>query len=215
MPRSAIVQCMSTKPKPDGLPGTLPTRTEDHPTLREPDPVAQPKSDAPRPCGRIHLLVGPVGAGKSTFGLRLSQGGAAVRLTLDEWMTALFRPDRPETDVMPWYVERAARCVERIWVVARDIATTGTDVVLEIGLLRRRERERLYARTDAAGLRLTVHALDALRDVRRERVERRNREQGPTFAMVVPPDFFERASDFWEPLQPDECEGRDVRFLVT
>ncbi len=205
---------MSTTHRPDGNPDTHPPRTEDAPTLRNSEPIAQSKNDAVGRYGQIHLIVGPVGAGKSTFGLQLSQGGVRVRLTLDEWMTALFRPDRPETEVIPWYVERAARCVERIWVVARDVATAGTDVVLEIGLLRRRDRERLYARTDAAGLRLTVHALDAPRDVRRERVERRNREQGPTFAMVVPPDFFERASDFWEPLHPDECEGRDVRFLV-
>jgi hypothetical protein len=46
-------------------------------------------------------------------------------------------------------------------------------------------------------------------------VERRNREQGPTFSVVVPPEFFERASDLWEPLEPEECTGRDVRFVRT
>lgn len=63
----------------------------------------------------IHLIVGPVGAGKSTFGLALSRERAALRLTLDEWMAELFRPDRPETGLVAWYVERADRCIEQIW----------------------------------------------------------------------------------------------------
>ena len=54
-------------------------------------------------------------------------------------------------------------------------------------------------------------ARDAPRDVRRERVERRNRDQGATFSMVVPPAIFELASDMWEPLDDDERAGRDVR----
>jgi hypothetical protein len=51
--------------------------------------------------------------------------------------------------------------------------------------------------------------------VRRERVMERNRARGSTFSMVVPPAIFELASDLWEPLDPSECEGRDVRLLRT
>lgn len=42
---------------------------------------------------RLHLIVGPVGAGKSTFGRKLSRDVGAVRLTLDEWMATLFGDD--------------------------------------------------------------------------------------------------------------------------
>ena len=31
--------------------------------------------------------------------------------------------------------------------------------------------------------------------------------------MVVPLAIFELASDLWQPLEADECEGRDVRFI--
>lgn len=41
----------------------------------------------------------------------------------------------------------------------------------------------------------------------------RNRTQGGTFSMVVPPDVFELASDLWEPPSRSECAGRDVRFV--
>ena len=164
---------------------------------------------------QIHLVLGPVGAGKSTYALELAREHAAIRLTLDEWMVALFRPDRPETNVMDWYVERAARSVEQIWKVARGTVQVGTNVVLEIGLLQRHQREAFYARVAEAGVELTLHVLDAARDVRRQRVQQRNLEQGPTFSMVVPPDVFEIASDLWQPPDPSECEGRDVRFVRT
>jgi hypothetical protein len=68
---------------------------------------------------------------------------------------------------------------------------------------------------DGAGFRWTLYVLDAPREVRRERVSERNRVMGPTFSMVVPPAIFELASDRWEPPDPHECDGRDVRFLWT
>ena len=166
-------------------------------------------SDSP---GRAqaHLVIGPVGAGKSTYALGLAQRERALRLTLDQWMAALFRPDRPSTGVMEWYRERAARSVEQIWSVAREVLALGTSVVLEIGLLDRSGRESFYARLDSEGIAFTVHVLDAPREVRRERVERRNRERGPTFSMVVPPDVFELASDLWEPPGVDECNHLEI-----
>lgn len=164
---------------------------------------------------RLHLVVGPVGAGKSTFVLRLCREHGAVRLTLDEWMTVLFRPDRPDDGVVPWYVERTQRCIEQIWQVAQQILEAGTDVVLEIGLIRRHERESFYGRVDARALELTIYLLDAPREVRRARIEQRNRQRGDTFSMEVPPEIFELASDMWEPLTQAETEGRDVRDVST
>jgi predicted kinase len=168
-----------------------------------------------RPMARIHLVVGPVAAGKSTFALDLCLAHRAVRINLDEWMAELFRPDRPETNVVEWYVERTARCAELIWRQTARTIDTGTDVVLEIGLILRHDRARFYERVDAGGYELTVYVLDAPRDVRRERVLRRNREQGETFSMEVPLPFFELASDLWQPLDETECSGRDVRFMAT
>ena len=155
---------------------------------------------------RMHLIIGPVGSGKSTFALALGRQHRAVRHCLDDWMASLFRADRPETGVVEWYVERAARCVDQIWKMSAQAIDSGHSVVLEIGLLRRSERERLYARVDAAGYALDVYVLDAPREVRWERVESRNREKGETFSMVVPRHVFEMASDMWEP--PDETESR-------
>lgn len=116
---------------------------------------------------------------------------------------------------MEWYAERTARCIEQIWKLTESLIGVGCNVVLEIGLIRQHDRERLYRRVDAAGYALTVYVLDAPRDVRRERVERRNEQQGDTFFMVVPPYFFELASDLWEPPDAEEASGRDMRFRFS
>jgi len=162
---------------------------------------------------RIHLLLGPVGAGKSTFAAPLCAEQSAVAFDLDGWMATLYGDDaRPASDVIGWYVERTQRCVRQIWSVADEILGTGTDVVLELGLVQRRAREDFFRRLDGAGHDLRIYVLDAPREERRRRVERRNADRGATFSMVVPAAVFELASDMWEPLDAAELEGRDVRF---
>jgi predicted kinase len=162
---------------------------------------------------QLHIVIGPVGAGKSTFARALSHEHSALRLTLDEWMTVLFRPDRPASEVMAWYLERSERCIEQIWRVTRNTLHAGSNVVLEIGLIRRQGRDAFRARMHAAQVDAITYVVDAPRALRRERVARRNRERGETFSMVVPLAIFELASDMWEPPTATEYAGRDLRFV--
>lgn len=175
------------------------------------DPVPNPPTP-PSHHRPVHLILGPVGAGKSTYAIAIAKREGAIRLTLDEWMTRLFRPDRPQDDVMRWYVDRAERCTEQIWEVACDAMSANVAVVLEIGLIRREDRERFYGWVDAQAAQLTVHLIDAPREVRRQRVIGRNRTRGLTFAVDVPSEFFELASDLWEP--PGQDERERFRFVV-
>jgi predicted kinase len=99
--------------------------------------------------------------------------------------------------------------------VALEVARAGTGVVLELGMLRRQQRERFYESVRNAGVHLRVHVVDAEREVRRERVLARNREGGKTFSRVVPLEVFEMASDLWEPLESDEAGGLEVSFIRT
>ena len=48
----------------------------------------------------LHLVEGPVGAGKPTFAGQLSLVHEAPCLVLDEWMVTLYSPDRPNTGFM-------------------------------------------------------------------------------------------------------------------
>jgi predicted kinase len=166
---------------------------------------------------RVHLVIGPVGAGKSTFVRQLVQQHRAVPLNLDDWMATLFSPDRPDSrgtaDVMAWYVPRTLRCLAQIWKTAEAVLNAGGHVVLEVGLIQQHQRDAFYARMGPWADAMAVYVLDAPREVRRERVLRRNAEQGETFSMVVPPHIFELASDLWQPPSDAECAERSVVFV--
>lgn len=169
-----------------------------------------------RTAPRIHLVIGPVGAGKSTFARQLVQQHSAVPLNLDDWMATLFSPDRPDlpgADVMAWYIARTQRCLSQIWKTAEAVLHAGTDVVLEIGLIQQLERDAFYTRMGHWAEAMTVYVLDAPRELRRARVNQRNAERGETFSMVVPPHIFELASDLWQPPDQAECEAHTVVFV--
>lgn len=119
-------------------------------------------------------------------------------------MVRLFRDEaRPAEGALAWYIERRERCRNLLWDLARDVVSCGTEVYLELGLLQSREREAYYVRARADGFRFIVHVLDAERSIRRERVAARNLSPG-LYTQIVPPEFFELASDAWEP--PCEAE---------
>jgi predicted kinase len=163
----------------------------------------------------LHIVLGPVGSGKSTYAADLARTHRAVRLTLDDWMMTLFRADRPDVGVMDWYLDRSRRCLEQIWKVTDSSLGNKVAVVLEVGLVQRRERTPFLARIDASGFPHVLYVLDAPRSIRRARVLKRNQEKGPTYSMDVPAQIFEMASDLWEPLTEAERTGRDVRDIVT
>ncbi|MBM7068462.1 ATP-binding protein [Actibacterium sp. 188UL27-1] len=163
----------------------------------------------------LHLIEGPVGAGKTTYAMDLGQRLRTPPLVLDAWMVTLFRPDRPETDLWTWYTERKLRCIDQIWSVAVGLLDHGQDAIAELGLVRGTDRAAIFARAAEYGVKLRIHVLYSPQETRRERVAARNTVQGPTFAMVVSPDMFEAASDMWEPLTPAECAGQDVRFIAS
>lgn len=149
--------------------------------------------------GTVHLLIGPVGAGKTTYAQQRIARSPAIHLDVDTCMVRLYGADpRPADGVMAWYLERRERCRGLLWDVALGALRCGTDVFLEFGLLQRIEREAFYERVRAQDLALNVYVLDAPRSVRRERVANRNRSPGE-HTQIVPSEFFDRASDVWEP----------------
>lgn len=160
--------------------------------------------------GTLHLLIGPVGAGKTTYGQRLAARSVGVFLDLDAWMVRLFGADpRPQDNVIAWYLERRDRCRALLWDVAVDMLRSGVDVVLELGLVTVADREAIYDKISAEDLPLRVYLLDVPRDIRRERVLQRNKTPGP-FTQIVPIAFFERASDLWQAPSDAERAQRSI-----
>ena len=163
----------------------------------------------------IHLIEGPVGSGKSTFASKLSKELRAPHINLDDWMAILFIPDRPSVDIAAWYMERKDRCIDQIWKTAVELLSTGSDVILELGLIREADRQQFFERVDASAFGMKIYVLDAPRHIRKERVLARNRQQGKTFSMEVPDHIFELASDMWEPIEQMECRSYRLTFIST
>lgn len=164
---------------------------------------------------KIHLVEGPVGAGKSTYCMALAKSTGGVHIALDEWVVRLFSPDRPSSDVIHWYMQRKARLLDHIWNHALALHAADITPILELGLVQRHSRAEFYQRARDAGVELQVSVLDASRSLRRERVARRNEEKGSTFSMVVPEAVFEMASDMWECPDEIEVEENRIEFIST
>lgn len=160
----------------------------------------------------LHIIEGPVGAGKTTYAIGLGRELGTPPLVLDSWMVNLFQADRPETDLWPWYAERKARCTVQIMDLARSLLDHGQDAIVELGLIKAADRVALYSELETQDRPYLVHVLDAPRQDRHDRVARRNVERGETYAMQVSPEVFALASDMWEPVGAAERQGRDANI---
>ena len=148
----------------------------------------------------LHLMVGLPCSGKTTEARRLERELGALRLTPDEWQTALFGDDafEPEHDARHATVERL------LWNIARRALELGVDVILDYGFWAREERDALRAQARALGCACRVHFMDAPLEELIARVAVRNRLSGrePVFT-IAPEQLREWAASFEA---PDEDE---------
>ena len=155
----------------------------------------------------LNVIFGPCAAGKTTYAHALARRESAVPFVLDEWGARLYGPDVQGPIEFPWMLERLGRCNAQIWSTAEAVLAAGTSVVLDIGAMRRADRERIRQTADAKGLSLQWHFVDAPQEVRRARVAGRNAAKGETFVMEVTPAMFEMLEAIYEPPAPAELEG--------
>jgi len=158
----------------------------------------------------LHVIFGPIGAGKTTYAHALARREKAVSFVLDEWGARLFAPDVQGTLDFAWMMERMTRCNALIWSTATAVLAAGAPVVLDAGGMRRAERERVGQMAAEQGLPVRWHFVDAPLEVRRARVEGRNAAKGETFVQEVTPQMFAMIEALYEPPTPAELEGAVV-----
>ncbi len=88
-----------------------------------------------------------------------------------------------------------------------EALAVGTPVVLDIGAMRRANRERIRQIATAKRLSLQWHFVDAPQEVRRARVADRNTANGETFVPEVPPELFDLIEQLDEAPEPAQLEG--------
>ena len=155
----------------------------------------------------LNVIFGPCAAGKTTYARAFASRERAVPFVLDEWGARLFSADLQGPIEFPWMLERLGRCHALIWSTAEAVLAAGSSVVLDVGAMRRADRDRIRQIAKAKNLSLRWHFVDAPQEVRRARVAVRNTAKGETFVMEVTPEIFEVLEAIYEPPVPAELEG--------
>jgi predicted kinase len=121
--------------------------------------------------GRLILVCGLPGSGKTTLAQALETRLRAIRFSPDEWLDALS---------IDLYREDVREKMEAMqWKLAQDLLALGLTVIIEWGTWARSERDTLRLRARALGAAVEVHYLAAPVDVLFERLQRRGRENPP------------------------------------
>lgn len=149
---------------------------------------------------KVFLLCGRICAGKTYYANRLIKAQNAVLLSADELMLEL----EPPKD----YDSLAARIILYLYKKAAEIAACGTNVVLDFGFWRRRDRREASAFFAERGISVEWHYIDVSDAVWRANIRTRNRavESGQTRAYYVDQGLLDKLSGRFEVPDPSEMD---------
>lgn len=152
----------------------------------------------------LHLMVGLPCSGKTTLARQLEQQYSALRLTPDEWHTALFGYDAEEEQ----HDTRHGLIEAMLWDIAARALVLGVNVILDFGFWAKVEREDYRARARQLGAGSEIHFPDVPEAELLERLAVRNAHpsQG-TFP--IPEAMFKTWLIIYQPPGPDELERRE------
>lgn len=153
---------------------------------------------------RMIIVCGPTGAGKTTYSIALAKEIGAVRFSIDPWMQTLFADDMKTLDYS-WMIERVYRCYEQIWDTCEKIFSIDGSVVLDLGFTEKAQRQLFADRAEGLNIEAEVHYLEVSKEVRKERVAKRNAEKDPdVYVFDVTDEMFNFMEPRFEP--PDDSE---------
>ena len=144
--------------------------------------------------GRLIIVCGLPGSGKTTFAKALETKLRAVRFSADDWMDSL---------KINLYDEESRGRIEALqWTLAQQLLAAGLQVIIEWGTWGRSERDALRLGARALDAAVELHYLEVSRDVLFERIQRRNRE--------VPPIERESLQSWFEAFQEPTTEEMEL-----
>jgi predicted kinase len=149
--------------------------------------------------GRVLLLCGPVGSGKSSFARALVKGVGAVHLSLDEWMIRLFGRELQRAE----HQAKLGACYALLIDHAATLALSGVTVVLDGGFWHRRLRDGARSKLEARGVEYSLCVFELPDEERWARLERRNAALGE-FDYEITREMFDFFATCYEPPEPDE-----------
>ena len=147
--------------------------------------------------GRLIIICGLPGAGKTTLAESLEQELGGVRLSPDDWMVAL--------GIDIWDQEFRVRAEALQWELAQRLLQLGLTDVIEWGVWSRRERDELRASARKRGAAVELRYLDVPVDALWDRVRSRDRETHVGRRAITRADLAQWA-ELFEPPDADELE---------
>jgi predicted kinase len=115
---------------------------------------------------RLILTCGLPGSGKTALARQLGADRSAVRLSKDEWLTAL--------GSSPWDTPTREKVEHELWRLAQEILRLGLSVVLDFGLWARIERDEMRSVARGLGVGVELHYLDVPAEELWRRIDARN-----------------------------------------
>ncbi|MFD1316021.1 AAA family ATPase [Namhaeicola litoreus] len=146
----------------------------------------------------IHLIVGNTGSGKTTFANELKRNTKGILFSIDTWNKTLFLADKKPEDGLEWFLERIERAEKMIEGLVHQLENTKIDSILDLGFSKFEHREKFRKFAQIYGYRIKIHFLDVPKEIRWERVMKRNKEKGDTFEFEVTKENFEFMETWFE-----------------
>ena len=162
----------------------------------------------------IHLVCGPIGAGKTTYAHEVADKYSAIRFSEDEWLSQLFIADAPENllsepmhIVGEWAGEKYQRCRAQIWLICQQLLKQNMSIVLDGASANKEQRDLIRKKASAYKVGFQLHYVTSAPETREKRIFNRNEEQGSTYSLEVTPDMFAHIENFFEPPEGEELVG--------
>lgn len=154
----------------------------------------------------IHLIVGNTGSGKSTYANKLKIEKKGIVFTLDKWNKILFFSDKTEKDGLKWFLERIDRAEILIFDLILQLENSGVDSILDMGLSKFVHRKKYVNFAKENNIKVKTHFLNISKEVRKDRIFKRNTNKGATFEFEVSKDDFEFMESWFETPTKEELQ---------
>lgn len=152
--------------------------------------------------GRLILICGLPGSGKTTLARKLESETNAIRFCPDEWMDRL--------SINLWDEDRRGKVETLQWVLAQKLLAQGLSVIIEWGTWAKTERDVLREGAQALGASAELHYLSASAEILFDRIRRRNQEDPP-----IQREDVDRWFHIFQVPTPDELKLFDVSKMIS